>query len=146
MSWLLEDPTLVLVTGAIVLVLLGVALAKTGRGAILLGMVGVAVLVAALVVVEWVVVTQRERVESTLYGITKALEANMFTSITSCRYAKDSPWQAMSRNRPQPDLALLKTVTGTPIRYNLCASKYPCEGRPFAGQGVITKRLFLLFA
>ena len=66
MTWLVEDPTLILTAGLLIELLLGVALFQTGRGAILAAMVGVLLGVAGLLIVERVVVTDRERVAQVL--------------------------------------------------------------------------------
>lgn len=76
MSWLFEDPTTMIVVGVAIEVFLGVALAMTRRGALAYAMAGVALLVAAGVVIEQIVVTPREAVEATLYEITAAVRRN----------------------------------------------------------------------
>jgi len=76
MSWLLEDPTPTLVAAVLAEAVLTVALVKTGRGALLWAIAGVALLAALLLALEWLVVTDRERVEQTLSGAARALEAN----------------------------------------------------------------------
>ena len=76
MSWLFEDPTLVLAAGVMIEALLAVALVRTGRVALAGMMAGVLLLVLLLVLVEWWVVTDVEQVEATLDGAAAALEAN----------------------------------------------------------------------
>jgi hypothetical protein len=75
-SWLFEDPTTLIVTGLLIEGLLGVALVKSGRGALVLVMLGVLVLVGSGVLIERLVVTQHEEVEDTFDGICRALLAN----------------------------------------------------------------------
>lgn len=66
-TWFTEDPTPILVAGGIALfVLLGV-LFKTGRGVILLAMAAVALCMALSVLIDCVVVTEREAVENVVY-------------------------------------------------------------------------------
>lgn len=76
MSWLFEDPTTVIVAGVFLEVLLAVALFNTGRGAIAWAMAGVFVLVGVAMLVERVVVTEREQIADALAGVASALEAN----------------------------------------------------------------------
>lgn len=76
MAWLFEDPTLILLAGGLVQALLIVALVRTGRGAIMWAIAGVAVLMGILLVIEYVVVTEREEVIDTLHAAAAALESN----------------------------------------------------------------------
>ena len=76
MTTLLENPTPVIFIGILVEAVLAIALVKTGRGVLLFVMLGVAAVVGGLVLLEWLVVTERERVEMTLDGCARALEAN----------------------------------------------------------------------
>ena len=73
---LLEDPTPIIFLGIVVEAVLGVILLRTGRGVLLLAMGGVLAFVLAGVALEWIVVTEFERVEATLDGAAAALEAN----------------------------------------------------------------------
>lgn len=83
MSWLFEDPTTLIVAGLLIEVLLGVALVKSGRGALALVMLGVLVLVGSGVLIERFVVTDREEVEDTFDGICRALMANDVQGVLS---------------------------------------------------------------
>ena len=76
MTWLLEDPTPVIVVGVLVEAALGVALLRTGRGVLLWIMLAVAAFVGLGVLVERMVVTEREEVEATIYAAAAAVEAN----------------------------------------------------------------------
>lgn len=76
MSWLFEDPTTLIVAGVLIEALLAVALVKSGRGALIPAMVGVLAVVGLGVLVERLVVTEREQVEATLDGVAAALEHN----------------------------------------------------------------------
>ena len=73
----LEDPIPVIVFGIIAVAVLGIALLRTGRGVLIVAIVGVLVLTAAGIGLEWLVVTEIERVEATLNGTAAALEANL---------------------------------------------------------------------
>lgn len=76
MTTLLEDPTYLIAFGIVAEAVLGFILANTGRGVVLVAMVGVLLLVTAGVAVEWLVVTEVERVEAVIDGVAAALEDN----------------------------------------------------------------------
>ena len=76
MTWLLENPLPVVFAGIVVEAILGVMLLRTGRGMLLGVMAGVLLLVLAGVGLEWLVVTDTERIEATLKETAAALEAN----------------------------------------------------------------------
>ena len=76
MTTLLEDPTYLIAFGIVAEVILGVILANTGRGVVLVAMAGVLALVLAGVALEWLVVTEVERVEAVIDGTAAALEDN----------------------------------------------------------------------
>jgi ketosteroid isomerase-like protein len=76
MTTLLEDPLPIIFFGVIAEAILGAALVSTRRGVLLAAMAGVLVIVLAGLGLERWVVTQRERVETTLDGVVAALESN----------------------------------------------------------------------
>lgn len=76
MSWLFEDATAVIVLGLLAEILLLAVLLKTGRGAVLLPIVVVALIAAACLATEFLVVTQRERVEGVVDQMRLAVLAN----------------------------------------------------------------------
>ena len=76
MGWLFEDPITVIVAVALIEVLLGVALFNSGQGKLLWAMGGVLLLGFLLVVVEMLVVTDREQISDTLSRAAAALETN----------------------------------------------------------------------
>lgn len=80
---LFEDPTLLLVGGAILELLLLVSLLQTGRGVLLAAMVVVAAVVAGGWAMEWFVITDREAVQSTLEATADALEQNDVAAVLS---------------------------------------------------------------
>lgn len=86
---LLEDPTLLVVGGVIIEVLLLVSVMQTGRGALLGGMGVVALVVAAGWGLERLVVTDREGVETALYDTADALETNDIDKVLE-HVAKDA--------------------------------------------------------
>ena len=76
MTTLLENPVPILVVGAFVEVVLGIILWWTGRGVFFLAMIGVLLVVLAGVGLEWLIVTDRERIRVTLADAATALESN----------------------------------------------------------------------
>lgn len=83
MSWLFEDPTTLIVAGLLIEGLLVVVLFNTGRGTIVWAMAGVLVLMGLGVLIEQIVVTDREQIADTLSGVTAALEANDVEGVLS---------------------------------------------------------------
>ena len=84
MTVLLENPLPVILAGIVVVAILGVVLIQTGRGVVLGVMGGVVLLVAALVGLEWLVETERERVEAAIDAGCAALEANDPEAVLAC--------------------------------------------------------------
>jgi hypothetical protein len=76
MTWLFEDPWMIVLGGLVAEIILGVLLLKTGRGAVLGGMIGVLVLTGVLLVVERLVVTEGEQVQATLEDAAAAVVKN----------------------------------------------------------------------
>ena len=76
MTTLLESPWTVILFGIAAEAVLGIILARTGRGVLIWAMAGVLLLVLALVGLEWLVVTDRERIEATLESAAASVAAN----------------------------------------------------------------------
>jgi hypothetical protein len=76
MTWIVEDPWPALVGGIVVEAILGVVLVMTGRGRLLWAMAGVLAATAGLVLLEWLVVTDVERVEDAIHGVAGAIQRN----------------------------------------------------------------------
>lgn len=76
MSWLVESPWPALMLGLIVEIVLALVLVRTARRGVLVAMIGVLVLTAGLLLVERIVVTDREAVENALADISASLESN----------------------------------------------------------------------
>jgi ketosteroid isomerase-like protein len=95
MDILFENPLRIIFIGIVIEAVLGIVLFRTGRGALLWAMLGVLALTLLGVVIERLVVTERERVEMTLDGITAALEANDLKRVLS--YV--APEAVQTRNR-----------------------------------------------
>jgi hypothetical protein len=83
LSWLFEDPTTLIVAGVLIEVLLAVVLYNTGRGAVVGAMVAVLVVVGLGVLIERIVVTDREQVADTLAGVASAAQANDVEEVLS---------------------------------------------------------------
>jgi hypothetical protein len=73
---LLEDPMPVILCGIVAEAVLGIILLTTRRGVLLWAMAGVLVLVLAGVGLEWLIETERERVEATVEAAAAAVRAN----------------------------------------------------------------------
>ena len=83
MSWLFEDSTTLIVAGLLIEALVVVALIKSGRGVLVLAMIGVLIVIGLGVTIERFVVTDHERIEATLNGVAAALEANDVDGVLS---------------------------------------------------------------
>ena len=108
---LVENPVPIIFIGIVAEAVLGVVLLQTGRGVLLLAMLGVLLLVLGGVALEWLVVTEVERVEASLDGVAAALEANDSNAVVS--YI--SPAASGTRSRAQWALSEYE-VTDTTIR------------------------------
>jgi hypothetical protein len=75
-TWFTEDPTPIFILGGIALAVLFVFLMKTGRGLVLVAMAGVAAIMGLAVLIDALVVTDRERVEEVIYHAAAAAERN----------------------------------------------------------------------
>jgi hypothetical protein len=84
MAFLVEGPWTILFIGIVVEAILGVILMQTGRGKFLIAMIGVAVVVGALLIVERLVVTDREAVTSTLDAAVAAVKKNDVNGLLDC--------------------------------------------------------------
>ena len=80
--WFAEDPTPILVGGGLALLVLAGFFLKTGRGLVLLAMGVVAAVMALAVLVDWLVVTDREAVANTIYQAAAVAERNDLAAVT----------------------------------------------------------------
>ncbi len=76
MNWLLQQPLVLIVAGAVVVLVLFAVLQQTGKKWALIAMIAAALATAGLVVIERMVVTPEEAVRATLYAIAKDVERN----------------------------------------------------------------------
>ncbi len=81
---LLQDPLPIIFFGIITAAVLGVMLLRTGRGVLLFVILGVIGLTLAGVGIEWLVVTEQERVEAALDAAAIALESNDLDTVLAC--------------------------------------------------------------
>ncbi|MGD9721617.1 MAG: hypothetical protein AB7O59_05985 [Pirellulales bacterium] len=93
MTWLLESPWPAITLGVVLELALGIALVRTGRGMLLVVMAAVLLGTLGLVLVERLVVTEREAVENTLEAAAAALETNDPAAVLAL-FTPDSPRRA----------------------------------------------------
>jgi len=74
MTWLFEEPWTIIIWGTIVEIGLGIALYTTGLGKYLYWMLAAAGVIGGLLLVERLVVTEREKVQIALYAAADAVE------------------------------------------------------------------------
>ncbi|MBA4016826.1 MAG: hypothetical protein C0483_06540 [Pirellula sp.] len=103
MSWFTENPLPPVLIGVILEALLVVVLMRTGKKSVLWGMVGLAALVAGIVVLERSIVTPREEVKQAIEEIRALVEANDRPALL--QRIDSNPGVAELRNRVQSDLA-----------------------------------------
>jgi hypothetical protein len=99
MAWLTEDPTVVLLAIGAVAVGIIIAILKTGRGLYMTWLGGVVLLALLVIVVERYIVTDREKVEDTLYGAAAALEAGDVEAVASYLAASGEALEREVRSR-----------------------------------------------
>jgi len=75
-TWFTENPLPILIGGGVVLLVLLVLLLKSGRGVILTAMLGVAIVMGLAVLIDRLVVTDRERVAKLVYEAAAAAQRN----------------------------------------------------------------------
>lgn len=83
MTWLTEDVTTLLIVLGCIELALAFALYQTGRGVVLYIMGGVLLLAGGLFFTERWIVTEKERVEQTLFGVVDCVENNDVDGVLS---------------------------------------------------------------
>jgi hypothetical protein len=111
MSMFLESPLPIIVVGVVIEAILGAVLVNTRRGAILWAMLAVLILVGIGLLVERLVVTEKERITATLDGAADALEANDLDRLLGYL----APSAGTSRARAQQVLGMVE-FTSVAIR------------------------------
>jgi hypothetical protein len=84
MTFLVESPWTILLTGIIIEAVLGLLLLQTGRGKILVAMIVVGAVTLAGLVVERLIITDRKAVEMTLDKAVAAVEAGNIDRLLEC--------------------------------------------------------------
>ncbi|HTQ38780.1 MAG TPA: hypothetical protein VMJ32_07115 [Pirellulales bacterium] len=84
LTWFTENPTPILIGGGLILAALGVLFLKHGRVWILLSMASVALVMGLAVLVDHLVVTEREQVANVIYDAAAAGERNDFDACLAC--------------------------------------------------------------
>ncbi|MBN2579813.1 MAG: hypothetical protein JXB10_12570 [Pirellulales bacterium] len=129
MSYFTENSMWMIFLGIAVEAVLGAILFRTGRGSLLWAMIGAAVLVAAGVTAEKLIVTEKEEVERTLDDIAAALEDNdqqrvlTYISPADKRSRSEASW-AMGRCEIRGTSVLQLSVT-----VNKLTSPHTAEAR-----------------
>ena len=80
-TWFTENPAPILIAGIVVLLALGGIFLKSGRGFLLVAMAGVASFMAVAVLIDHLVVTDREQVANTIYMMAAAAERNDLNAV-----------------------------------------------------------------
>ncbi|MCE9546009.1 MAG: hypothetical protein K8T25_10880 [Planctomycetia bacterium] len=83
-SWFTENPTPILCIGGLVLLILAGATYVTGRGVMLAFMIPVVLVMGSSVLIDFLVVTEREQVIATIHDGAKAFEANDIGRVERC--------------------------------------------------------------
>jgi hypothetical protein len=97
-TWFTENPLPILIGGGVVLLVLLVLLLKTGRGVILTAMLGVAVVMGLAVLIDRLVVTDRERIANVIYQGAAAAQRNDLDAIVDLISPSASDVRAASRD------------------------------------------------
>ena len=87
MNWLFDQPLAIVVIGVLTLVALGAAWAVTGRRELVQALVVVFLLMVAGLVVERLVVTDREAIEATLLQIARDVQSNKMNAVVAHVYS-----------------------------------------------------------
>ncbi|HZZ28352.1 MAG TPA: hypothetical protein VFE46_10160 [Pirellulales bacterium] len=83
-TWFTEDPTPILIGGGVILFVLGVLFLKYGRAGILVAMAGIALVMGSAMLIDHLVVTEREQVANVIYNAADAAERNDFDACLAC--------------------------------------------------------------
>jgi hypothetical protein len=116
---LLENPIPTVVIGVITVAVLGIILVQTGRRWTIAALCGVLAVTLVLVIMESLIVTDREEVENTLERVADALESNDLDRVLSL--ISPSRGQAMmadAKNR-LPPWTVLEARVGSGLRIEL---------------------------
>ena len=129
MTMLLDDPVPIIAVGIVLEAMLAIVFVNTRRRVVLLGMLGVAILVAAGVGLERFVLTDNEKIEAALDGAAAALEADDLTLFG--QYLAPSATRTLSRAAYALGIVRITTfrITGLRTTINHLTSPPTAEAR-----------------
>ena len=87
MTWVVEEPLYIVILGVVTLAFLGFAWMQTGYRSLLHAALGAAALTAGLLLLEYMVDTESERIEATLQRIARDVERNDLEAILAHVYS-----------------------------------------------------------
>lgn len=87
MTWLVEEPLYIAILGIIALAFIGFAWLQTGYRSLLHAAIGTAALTVGLLLLEYMVETEREQIESTIRRIGREVEQNRHDDVYSHVYS-----------------------------------------------------------
>jgi hypothetical protein len=155
MEMLLESPLPVIVMGIVVEAILGVVYVNNRRRGLIVAMAGVLLVVAAGVVVERWVMTDREKVAATLDGAAAALESNDLDRVL--QFIDPEAEKTIGIARANMLLVTIHAAkvnnlqieinrfTSPPIAETKFVGVVDCEGSPGVNQFINRERYFLRF-
>ncbi|MBN1589661.1 MAG: hypothetical protein JW888_09110 [Pirellulales bacterium] len=97
MVTLVESPVPILFAGIVAVAILGIVFFNTGRAVFLLAMAGAVALTLAGLGIEYLVVTDREEVETALDALANAMEANDCDAAVACLSPSATETRARAR-------------------------------------------------
>jgi flagellar motor component MotA len=127
MTWLFENPVPVVGIGIVTLAILAGAVIHTGRRGWLAAMAAVGVILAAVLLVERLVVTETEEVEAMLHALARALERN--DEATVLPYISSDSTQLRSEAKQQLAHVIVHSAS---IKRNLKVTIGSDRGAPLA--------------
>ena len=87
MTWVVEEPLYIVILGVVTLAFLGFAWMQTGYRSLLHAAIGAAALTVGLLLLEYMVDTESERIEATLHRIARDVERNDHDAIYAHVYS-----------------------------------------------------------
>lgn len=122
-TWFTENPTPILVTGGMVLMLLAVFFLKSGRLVLLWPAGAVLAFMGITVLVDKLVVTDRERVQNVIYDAAAAAEKNHLNEVID--YISPSATKVREEAQRWIGQAKLESVTIAQLEVTVDKSKQP---------------------
>jgi hypothetical protein len=125
-TWFTENPLPILIGGGVVLLVLLVMLLKTGRGVILTAMLGVAIVMGLAVLIDRLVITDREKIANVIYEGAAAAQRNDLDAIVNL--ISPSATDVRTEARRWVGQARLEEVTVTAMDVTLDRATNPPTG------------------